>query len=85
MVLKQVELSHFRNYANNVFEFSDGINVVTGKNASGKTNVLEAIFLLSTGNSFRARVIDEMVFFGQELGRVRTELADGRELRLFKS
>ncbi len=82
MVLGRVELAHFRNYAGKIFEFSEGINVITGKNASGKTNVLEAIFLLSTGGSFRARVIDEMVFFGQELGRVKGLLADQRELEV---
>lgn len=71
MILDKIELNDFRNYQSQSFEFSTSVNVVWGKNASGKTNLLEAIYLLSTGNSFRAKIIDEMVRFGQELGRVK--------------
>lgn len=71
MILDKIELNDFRNYQSQSFDFSTGVNVVWGKNASGKTNLLEAIYLLSTGNSFRAKIIDEMVRFGQELGRVK--------------
>lgn len=81
MILSELVLSNFRNYENRRFEFSEGINVVTGKNASGKTNLLEAVYLLATGNSFRARIIDEMVLFGEELGRVTGYLKDETEKR----
>lgn len=76
-----VELADFRNYLNRTFEFSEGVNVVTGKNASGKTNLLEAVYLLGTGNSFKAKLVDEMVRFGQELGRVKGLTADQKERR----
>jgi DNA replication and repair protein RecF len=82
MILEKLELTDFRNYETRVFEFSTGVNVVTGKNASGKTNILEAIFLLSTGNSFRARIIDEMIRFGRQLGRVNGALADSSDLEV---
>jgi len=75
MILLNIELVDFRNYTSQSFNFSTGVNVVWGKNASGKTNLLEAIYLLGTGNSFRAKVIDEMVHFSQELGRVRGKLS----------
>jgi DNA replication and repair protein RecF len=70
MNLKQLKLLDFRSYKNKEFDFSDGINVIWGENAIGKTNLLEAIYLLSLGESFRARKIDEMVRFGNEWGRV---------------
>lgn len=70
MYLKKLELIDFRNYKNKEFTFSEGINVVWGGNAVGKTNLLESIYLLSLGESFRARKIDEMVRFGSEWGRV---------------
>lgn len=76
MILDQLELVDFRNYTSRSFDFSTGVNVVWGKNASGKTNLLEAVYLLGTGNSFKAKIIDEMVRFGQELGRVRGKLSD---------
>ena len=74
MILEQLELVDFRNFVSKTFDLNDDVNVVWGKNASGKTNMLEAIYLLGTGNSFRARIIDEMVRFDQELGRVRGKI-----------
>ncbi|MFZ2202120.1 MAG: DNA replication and repair protein RecF [Microgenomates group bacterium] len=73
--MDQLELVDFRNYTSRAFDFDEGVNVVWGKNASGKTNLLEAVYLLGTGNSFKAKIIDEMVRFGQELGRVRGRLS----------
>ena len=81
MILDKIELIDFRNYQSQSFEFSTGVNVVWGRNASGKTNLLEAIYILSTGNSFRAKLIDEMVRFGQELGRVSGKISEAKEMR----
>ncbi len=81
MILDKIELTDFRNYLSQSFEFSTGVNVVWGRNASGKTNLLEAIYLLSTGNSFRAKLIDEMVRFDQELGRVSGKISEAKETR----
>jgi DNA replication and repair protein RecF len=41
-----------------------------GENARGKTNIIEAIYLLSTGESFRAQKIEEMVNWNEEVGHV---------------
>ena len=80
----QLELVDFRNYTSRILDFDEGVNVICGKNASGKTNLLEAVYLLGTGNSFKAKVIDEMVRFGQELGRVRGKQSgeDKRDLEV---
>jgi len=48
--------------------------VIAGENAKGKTNILEAIYLLGVGESFRAKRTEEMVRFEQELGRVSGEV-----------
>lgn len=74
MALLSLALSDFRNYENREFEFSDGVSVVAGENAVGKTNLLEAVYLISVGESFRAKRTEEMVRFGQELGRVSGEI-----------
>ena len=76
MFLKRLELKGFRGYQKREFDFGEGLNVVWGKNASGKTNLLEAIYLLSLGESFRAKKIDEMVNFDEELGRVKGKIED---------
>jgi DNA replication and repair protein RecF len=74
-MLKSINLSDFRNYEGKTFEFSDGVTVIAGENAKGKTNLLEAIYLLGVGESFRAKRTEEMVRFNQELGRVSGEVA----------
>ncbi len=74
MGIRSIHLSDFRNYENKSFEFSDGVTVIAGENAKGKTNLLEAIYLVGVGESFRAKRTEEMVRFGQELGRVSGEV-----------
>ena len=76
MTLSSLELKDFRNYGQKEFELAAGITVLVGDNATGKTNILEALYLLATGDSFRANRIDEMIRFGCELGRVRTIIDD---------
>lgn len=74
MGIRSITLSDFRNYESKTFDFSDGVTVIAGENARGKTNLLEAIYLLGVGESFRAKRTEEMVRFEQELGRVSGEV-----------
>ena len=53
MIIKSLNLTNFRNYVENNVEFSSKTNIVVGKNAQGKTNLIEPIYLLSTFKSFR--------------------------------
>ncbi len=59
--LRSIELSHFRNFSGGTFEFCPGLNLFFGPNAAGKTNVLEAIHLLSNLRSFRTRSWRELL------------------------
>ena len=54
MHIKTLTLKNFRNYSQESFEFTSGLNILTGANAQGKTNAAEAIFFLCTGYSPRA-------------------------------
>ena len=56
MKIRKIALNGFRNYDWETAEFSPDINVITGRNAQGKTNLLEAVYLLSCGRSFRTRL-----------------------------
>lgn len=69
----------FRSYQSKEFILSETTNLVFGQNAIGKTNLLEAIYLLGVGDSFRAKRTEEMVRFGQELGRVEGKIMDEKE------
>ena len=53
MKIRQLKLRYFRNYRNCTLQFSDGIHIFHGKNAQGKTNLLEALLYLSTTRSHR--------------------------------
>jgi DNA replication and repair protein RecF len=53
MKIRQLKLRYFRNYGNCTLQFSDGIHIFHGKNAQGKTNLLEALLYLSTTRSHR--------------------------------
>ena len=53
MILKNIRLINFRNYSDTVINFSPAINFITGDNGSGKTNILEAISIISNLKSFR--------------------------------
>lgn len=76
MLLSSLRLESFRSYAKRAFQFSSGISVIVGPNTSGKTNILEALVLLSTGKSFRADKDSEMIYRGCEFGKVHGELVD---------
>lgn len=55
MVLRSIEYQGFRNLTDNQLEFSDTFNILVGDNGAGKTNLLEAIFYVAMGSSFRVR------------------------------
>lgn len=61
MTAESLILNDFRNYKEQKFEFSDGVNVIFGLNAQGKTNIIEALFLCAIGGSFRTSHTMEMV------------------------
>jgi DNA replication and repair protein RecF len=52
MHLMRLQIQHFRNLAKVDFEPVDGVNLITGLNASGKTSLLEAIYQLASSDSF---------------------------------
>lgn len=71
MHIKEIELYNFRNYEAIKQTFSKKINVIAGDNAQGKTNLLESIFILGLGKSFRNSKDSEMILFGKEEARVK--------------
>jgi DNA replication and repair protein RecF len=69
-VILKIKLSDFRNFKSKSLELSDKITTIVGKNGIGKTNILEALFLLSTGKSFKARSESEMLRYDTEIARI---------------
>lgn len=61
-MIDSIRLQNFRSYRDDSFEFMPGVNIVVGPNASGKTNLLEAVLVLARGSSFKAKDIDLVQF-----------------------
>ncbi len=73
MFLTSLAARNFRNYAELALDFHQGPVVFVGRNSSGKTNVLEAINLLSLGKSFRKVPDSELIRWGEDGVQVRAE------------
>jgi DNA replication and repair protein RecF len=64
MHLTRLYLRNFRNYDEALVSFSPSVNLITGGNAQGKTNLLEALYFLSTGRSFRTARLEHLIRSG---------------------
>ena len=74
MRVDKLVLNGFRNYEWESVDFAPGTNVISGENAQGKTNLLEAVYLLATGRSFRTRFDKELVNFAFSEGELLAEI-----------
>ena len=61
MSIDQLRVTNFRNLSSKDLVFHPKLNFFSGKNGSGKTSILEAIYYISTGRSFRSRTIDTII------------------------
>ena len=74
MRIDRIALNGFRNYDFETAEFSPGTNVIYGENAQGKTNLLEAVYMLAMGRSFRTRFDRELIGFGCDSAEILAEV-----------
>ena len=81
LFLRTLKAVGVRNLAPLQLEPAPKFNVFAGDNGQGKTNVLEAVYLLATSKSFRTSRLGELVAFGQEVAFVRGRLRDGDDAR----
>lgn len=83
MRLNRIRLRNFRCYGEAGFEFSNGVNIITGPNGIGKTCLLEAIGYLSAARSPRTPRERELIRFGESSARIEAEFfGGGRECLL---
>jgi len=80
LYLDKLYINQFRNYKENEIDFEPGVNIILGRNAQGKTNLLEAVYFLSTGRSFRTHRDSEMLSWESDsfLIRGQIERREGR-------
>lgn len=95
MYIEKLVLKNYRNYAYETFEFCNGVNIISGFNAQGKTNAAEAIFYLCTGYSPRAGKEKQVIkydsdsasisanafsAFGSVSARIEFDKTDGKKI-----
>jgi DNA replication and repair protein RecF len=90
LVLRELGLVNYRNYKNARFGLNPHLTVIYGENAAGKTNLLEAVRVLSTGSSHRNSPDRELINWDEEELRIAAEMDSGRkqyqtELRISKT
>ena len=84
MQIKNISLKNFRNHSYRNFDFSNNLNVITGENAVGKTNIVEAIYYLSLGRSFRANDDSELIKRNHERAEINATILEGELTRKIK-
>ena len=66
MTIDSIKLKNFRNYESVSLKFSPNINIIYGKNGSGKTNIVESIYVLSLSKSFRCKEDISVIMKGKD-------------------
>ena len=75
-VCHSIEIENFRNIESASVAFTEGVNLLHGDNAQGKTNLLEAVYFTALGKSFRPVKEAELIRFGEESARVVNRFSD---------
>ena len=70
MNITNLNVNNFRNIKELEIKPSEGINIIFGENAQGKTNALEAVYLFSIGKSFRTQQDRELIRFHEEQTKI---------------
>ena len=71
MKIDKLNLINFRNYSNVTISFNDNMNIFVGNNAQGKTNILEALVLLSLTKSHRIGVNPNIIMFNKKKAKIK--------------
>jgi DNA replication and repair protein RecF len=79
MFLESLEVTNFRNLRGKIF-WGPGLNIIHGDNGQGKTNWLEAIYLLSRTKSFRTQRLQDSLRFGHDTASVTVQVLTGSDL-----
>ena len=76
MICRRISVEGFRNIESATVEFTDGVNILVGNNAQGKTNLLEAIYFITLGKSFRSATESEMIGFTSDHAAISLDFCD---------
>ena len=86
MKINSIKLNNYRNYKNSTIDFTDGVNFIVGKNAQGKTNLLESIYLSSVGKSPKNCREKQIIMFNESQARIELDfstLAGKKNIKIY--
>lgn len=78
-MINDLRLQNYRSYKDDTFEFGPGVNIIVGPNASGKTNLLEAVLVSCRGSSYRVKDAD-VVMFDEPWARIEGDTDEGKRV-----
>jgi DNA replication and repair protein RecF len=76
MFLKKISLQNFRSYPKKEFSFSQATTLIVGPNTAGKSNLIEAIYFLAKGASFRIDQYEELIKFDENIARIKGKIEE---------
>lgn len=81
MQLRKLRVFQYRNFSQQEIQFSSGVNLLVGGNGQGKTNLLEAIYFLAYGKSFRTTIPRECIQHGEKECHIGGTINEGDIIR----
>lgn len=79
MRLRKISLKNFRNFSNRSFSLNPFITIIIGKNSVGKTNLLEAIYFISSTQGFREEKIEELIMYNEKMLEIEAFFFENNE------
>src|SRR5690625_5178457 len=71
MYIEQLQIKNYRNYIKADLNFTKQVNLIVGENAQGKTNLMEAIYVLALTRSYRTSRERELIRWGEDFARIK--------------
>ncbi len=84
MKINKINLVNFRNYRKLELKFKNNLSIIIGKNAQGKTNILESIYILGLTKSYKMQQEQNLVRFGEEKYIIKGEIKQGKNFKDLK-
>ena len=84
MIVTSLSVKNFRNHPSKTFDFNSGINLIVGDNASGKTNIVEAIYYLSLARSFRGVDDSDIITRQNDYSQIDAVVIEGDRKRTIR-
>ena len=74
LIVSALELTHFKNHRSTLWDFNEKVNIITGNNGNGKTNVLDALHYLSLTRSYLGSTDNQNITHGESMALIKANI-----------